>query len=144
MNILFDTNVILDVLLDRQPFADDATRLLARVERAVVGGWLCATTVTTLHYLIARSSDDAAARQHVGSLLRLFEVAPVNRVVLEEAMASGFTDFEDGVLHAAARHVGADAIVTRNIKDFAVAELPVFAPDELVRMLAKKREDDRG
>ncbi len=106
MNILFDTNVVLDVLLDREPFANDAAFLLSKVEQSKISGFLCATTVTTIHYLIAKALGPVEAILHVQSLLSLFTVAPVNRLVLEQALAASFIDFEDAVLHAAACHVG--------------------------------------
>ena len=55
MNVLFDTNVILDLLLEREPFVRDAQALVSRVERGEIVGLLCATTVTTLHYLLCKS-----------------------------------------------------------------------------------------
>lgn len=135
MNILFDTNVLLDVLLDREPFAIDAAFLMTKVEQSEIGGYLCATTVTTIHYLIAKALGAKEATRHIQSLLSLFIVAPVNRAVLEQALAASFTDFEDAVLHAAACHAGVQSIVTRNIRDFSKATLPVFTPAELINAL---------
>lgn len=135
MNILFDTNVLLDVLLDREPFAVDAAFLMTKVEQGEIGGYLCATTVTTIHYLIAKALGAKEAGRHIQSLLSLFIIAPVNRAVLEQALAASFTDFEDAVLHAAACHAGVQSIVTRNVRDFSKATLPVFAPGELVNAL---------
>ena len=135
MNILFDTNVVLDVLLDREPFANDAAFLFSKVEQGKISGFLCATTVITLHYLIAKALGPPEANQHVQSLLSLFIVAPVNRIVLEQAIAASFTDFEDAVLHAAACHGGVHSIVTRNVRDFSKATLPVFTPPELINAL---------
>lgn len=136
MNVLFDTNVILDVLLDREPFADDAALLLAKVERSEISGYICATTVTTIHYLAAKVLGVQAAMTHVRALLSLFVVAPVNRVVLESALASGFKDFEDAVVHASALHAGARYIVTRNIPDFRNAAIPTLTPAELILHIA--------
>ncbi len=73
MKILFDTNVILDVLLDREPFAEDAAYLLSKVERSEIIGFLCATTITTIHYLITKSNGSKEAIQHIQALLSLFE-----------------------------------------------------------------------
>lgn len=135
MNILFDTNVVLDVLLDREPFAADAATLLSKVEQNQISGYLCASTVTTIHYLIAKALGSQEAVRHIQSLLSLFNVAPVNRGVLEQALAASFSDFEDAVLHAAACHAGVQSIVTRNVRDFSKATLPVFTPVELINAL---------
>jgi predicted nucleic acid-binding protein len=140
---LFDTNVILDVLLDRQPFANEATYLLTMVESSVISGFICATTVTTIHYLLAKALGAQEAARHIRSLLSLFEIAPVNRVVLENAVAAGFSDFEDGVVHEAARHAGAKYIVTRDLAGFKKATLPVFEPAGFISALESLKNDNR-
>jgi len=136
VKILFDTNVVLDLLMDRAPHADLAAELFSRVEEGSVIGCLCATTVTTVFYLAAKTVGNTAAREEVGKLLGLFEVAPVNRQVLQSALALDFDDFEDAVLHEAACHVGADAIVTRNPKDFGKSRVPVYSPAEMAKIVA--------
>ncbi|MDX1253606.1 MAG: PIN domain-containing protein [Gammaproteobacteria bacterium] len=135
MRVIFDTNVVLDVLLDREPFAGDAAHLFASVEREELDACLCATTITTIHYLASKALGSDQARILVKKLLSLFEIAPVNRPVLESAEELGFTDFEDAVLHEAARHVGVQAIVTRDPKGFAQAALPIYTPDLLLKAL---------
>lgn len=136
MKVLFDTNVILDVLLDREPHVVASADLLSRAETGQISGYLGATTVTTLYYLTAKVLGAAQASLHLRRLLALCEVAPVHRPVLEAALDAGFADFEDAVLHEAARQVAADAIVTRNPRHFLRAVLPVYTPDDLCRALA--------
>nr|WP_198137939.1 PIN domain-containing protein [Verminephrobacter eiseniae] len=130
--MLFDTNVVLDVLLDREPHVHASAQAMALVERGEVRGFLCATTVTTLFYLASRALDARRARGQIEALLRLFDVAPVTRLVLTDALGIGFADYEDAVLHEAARHAGVLCIVTRNVRDFSAATLPVLAPDEFL------------
>ena len=83
MNVLFDTNIVLDVLLDRQPFSEPAVSLMSKVENAQFNGYLCATTLTTLHYLLAKSLDRDKAIQSICSLISLFAIAPVRRENLD-------------------------------------------------------------
>ncbi|OAQ20232.1 type II toxin-antitoxin system VapC family toxin [Thermosulfurimonas dismutans] len=135
MKIFFDTNVILDVLLDREPFVEDAFHLLAKVERSEVTGVICATTVTTIYYLVSKSLGIKEATRHIKTLLSIFEIAPVNRAVLEEAIDSRFSDFEDAILHASALTVGADCIVTRDFSGFKKSKIPVYTPNELLSIL---------
>jgi len=135
MKVLFDTNIILDVLLDRKPFADHASFLVSRVEKAEIKGFLCATTVTTLHYLLAKYLDEKQALINIHSIMALFEVAAVNRMVIESALKSKFTDFEDSVIHESARHAGVEYIITRNIKDFKKSKIPAFTATEFLSML---------
>ena len=131
MRVLFDTNVVLDLLLDREPFSLDAARCFSRVEAGEIEGWLCGTTVTTLHYLIRKSVGAARARECISLLLSLFEIAPVNKTALERALNPPFKDFEDAVLHESARLVNADAIVTRNMTDFKHSNIPVRLPGKI-------------
>lgn len=127
--------MVLDALLDREPWAEAAVALFDRVESGVLIGHLGATTVTTVHYLARRNVGSVATGEIVRDLPRLFEVAPVNRAVLEGAVALGFDDFEDAVLHEAGRLAGVRAIVTRDASGFSAATLRVYAPDTLVAAL---------
>ena len=135
MKILFDTNVVLDLLLDREPFADTAARLFSRVDEGDLSGFISATTVTTVHYLARRTVGDRRARREIGKLMDLLEVAAVDGSVLEGVLEPKFRDFEDAVLHQAAMSANADGIVTRNAGDFKQAMIPVYAPEELDRLV---------
>lgn len=143
MRVLFDTNVILDVLLDRAPYAETTTRIFSEIEYGNVLGYLCATTITTVHYIVKKAIDAAQSELAIRKLLMLFEIAPVNRAVIESALSSGFTDFEDGVLHESARHVDAQAIVTRNLNDFKKATISVYSPNELANILVERSRRDQ-
>ena len=135
MKVLFDTNIILDLLLDRKPFSEHASFLISRVERSEINGFLCATTITTIHCLLTKYLDKQKSIESMHSIMALFEIAPVNRLVIENALVSKFSDFEDSVLHESARHAGAEYIITRNIKDFKKSGIPVFTPTEFLNML---------
>jgi predicted nucleic acid-binding protein len=136
MKILFDTNVILDLLLDRKPFVAHAQTLFEKVESGKIDGYIGATTVTTLDYLLAKSLSAKEATRIIKKLLKLFEVAPINRLILEDALDIGFADFEDAVLHAAAVHCGVQAIVTRDEKGFSKAQLAIYSPEALLNALS--------
>jgi len=135
LKILLDTNIVLDVLMDRMPFSDTAVELFSKVEAGAIIGYLCGTTITTVYYLASKILGAARAQEEIKKLLSLFEVAPVNRLVLESALVVDFHDFDDAVIHEAACHVGADAIITRNLKDFKKPRISVYTSDELVRIL---------
>ena len=135
MRVLFDTNVILDVLLARVPHVGPATALLDRVAAKALDGLLGATTLTTIRYLATKAVGAATAHRHLRTLLGLFDVAQVTRAVLTDALDLGFPDYEDAVLHEAARHAGAVAIVTRDPKGFTKARLKVYAPEEMLRFI---------
>lgn len=131
MKVLFDTNIILDVLLNREPFVEVSANLLSLVENKEIEGYLCATTITTLDYLIAKISNRKKAKNEIKKLISLFHISPVDSIVIELALNSEFKDFEDAVQYFAGECSKVDSLVTRNIKDFKQAKLPVNTPDEL-------------
>ena len=135
MRVLFDTNVILDDLLDRQPFASVASELLQRVVEGRLDGVLCATTLTTIYYISSKSRSESYARSQTYNLVRLFDIAPVDEGVLSDAFNLDFTDYEDAVLHEAANRARVNGIVTRNQRDFRNAGLKIYAPVELLRIV---------
>jgi predicted nucleic acid-binding protein len=132
MRVLLDTNVVLDVLLEREPHAHAAAQLMSLVDDGQIEGYLCATTVTTVHYLAAKALGPRRAAALVATLLDVFQIAPVDREVVAGAVDLGFADFEDAVIHEAAVLAGASAIVTRNLRDFKGARIPVFDPSEML------------
>lgn len=135
MRVLFDTDVILDVVLDRPPFAEVCTLLFGHVEEGRVQGTICATALTTVFYLGRKAVGTPRARREVAKLLSLFDIASVNRPVLQGAVALPFSDFEDAVTHEAARLDGAEGIVTRNVQHYKKARLRIYAPADLLQML---------
>ena len=135
MRVLVDTNVVLDVLLARRPFVVASAEVFGLVEHSRIEGLLCATTITTIDHLLSQAMPRPEARQALRKILELFEIAPVNRAVLEEAMRSKLADFEDAVLDQAGRLAGAEVIVTRNQSDFRLACLKILGPDELLASL---------
>lgn len=139
MRLLFDVNVVLDVLLDRKPFADASSSAWAAVERGDADGVLSAHAVTTLHYLNARTVGVRMATETTEALLSVFEVAPVDEAVLRAAIALEWKDFEDAVTAAGARRAKCDAVVTRNPRDFKGAGVKVLTPIEAVGWIEAAR-----
>ena len=135
MKVLFDTDVTLDLLLDREPHSHAAALLFSRAERGEVEGLLCATTVTTLHYLLARALGKVRAKGRLKKLLSFLEVAPVDRQVIDQALEGRGRDFEDEVVSGAASAAGARAIITRNVRDFRRSDVPAYQPAEYLEVL---------
>ena len=133
--LLLDTNVILDVLLDRQPHVNASAAICAAVETGKAEGLLAAHAVTTIHYLLARQLGEAAAKQFVLALLKLFGVAPVDGHVLQQAIQSSGQDFEDSVTAAAAHASGCHLIVTRDPKRFRRSAIPALSPTQALPLL---------
>jgi predicted nucleic acid-binding protein len=134
MKVMVDTNVILDVLLARKGFVDYAAEVMGMIERSEVEGYLCATTITTMDYLLSRSMTKKQSRKALHSIMELFEIAAVNRSVIEGAFASKINDFEDAVLTQAGILAGVDLIISRNLKDFKKSALRVLDPVEFLAL----------
>jgi len=137
LKVLYDTNIVLDVLLKREPFADVAIELISAVENKIIQGYLCATTLTTIDYLITKANGKNSAKKTIIHLLQLFEVAAVNKATIDIAVYSDFSDFEDAVLYYSGACAGVDAFVTRNIKDFKAAKLKIYSTAELLEIIQK-------
>jgi predicted nucleic acid-binding protein len=131
LRVLLDTNVVLDVLLERQPRAGPAAQVLSLVDAGRLEGAVTATAVTTIHYLVQRALGRRRADECVRRLLDMVAVAPVDARVLLAAARAGFSDYEDAVVHEAALAWHADGIVTRDRGGFRKARLPVFDAHEL-------------
>lgn len=136
MLICFDTHIILDVVLQREPFSKESAKVLSLIEIPDHAGMLCATTLTNLHYLTRRTLGEAGARQNIGNLLQVMELAMVTRAVVSAAIKSEMTDFEDAILACAAHLAGAQAIVTRNLKDFAKSPVRAYTPTQFLALQA--------
>lgn len=135
MIALVDTNVVLDVMLRREPHLTASSAVMAAVETGRCGGLLCATTITTIHYIAGRKIGRRASLESIAALMSIFGVAAVNQAVLGSALSRNMADFEDAVMHDAAIQAEANCIVTRNINDFVAAQIPVYSPDQFMAAL---------
>jgi len=136
MRVLIDTNVALDVLLEREPHLAASAVVWDAVESGGSQGYLAAHAITTIHYLARKQLGARRATRVVASLLQVFGVAAVDGNVLRDALHSETQDFEDAVSAAAAQTAGCEAIVTRDPKGFRVAGLPVLTPEAAAPLLA--------
>jgi len=137
MRVLFDTNVILDVLLDRKPHAEASAAAWAAVETGVSEGLLAAHAVTTIHYLARKEMGAAKARRIISTMLKVFGVAALDGAVIQEALQLSFSDFEDAVTAAAARFANCECIVTRDPKGFRGSPVRCLTPEAANPLLGK-------
>ena len=128
LRVLFDLNVVLDVLARRQPHYADAARLWAYVESGQMEGILAAHSVTTLFYLLRRHLGLPQAKVALHDVMQVFRVAAVDQAVIQAALILDWNDFEDAVQATAAKTAGAAYLVTRNEVDFAGGPIPAVHP----------------
>lgn len=135
MKILFDTNIILDLLLARKPLYIDALKLISAAETSVISVYLCIPTLTTIQYLIMKTLSKSESKKHIKKILSIFNITPINKIVLERAIDSTISDFDYAVINESAIISGLDDIVARNTKDFRKSKLSIYGPAELSAIL---------
>ena len=132
---LLDLNVILDTLQKRDPHYSDSARILAYAETGIIEGLVAAHSWTTLYYLYAKDQSAELARVRLTELLQFLSVAPVDQIVVEQALNLPYRDFEDAVQMMVAVRSKAEYVVTRNVLDFKAGPLPVVRPTELLAVI---------
>lgn len=136
MKLLVDTNVFLDVILERKDLMRESAAVLDAIEDGRADGYVSSHALTTIHYIVAKANGRAAAATAISDVLDLCEVVAVNEADFQRALALGLKDFEDGVQVAAALHVGADYLVSRNEKDFKDSPIGVRSPTTIAGLLS--------
>ncbi|GLI39146.1 PIN domain-containing protein [Geobacter hydrogenophilus] len=134
MKVLIDTNVVLDIALNRKPFVEHATLLWRLAEQKVITGCLSNTSITDIFYIINKHAGPDKARDFITDLLDTFRLADIDENGFREALHSGMNDFEDAVQYVICERNGCDALVTRNKADY-VGKPNVLDPDELIERI---------
>jgi predicted nucleic acid-binding protein len=135
MRVLFDTNIIIDGAVPERPYHKEALRLLSYVDRGQITGLVAPVSFSTCWY-VATTHHDVDPRPLFETVETAFELAPMNRAALRQALqARSEVDFEDAYLAVAGAEAGADIALTRNEQDFAGGPLTPYRPEALLRML---------
>jgi predicted nucleic acid-binding protein len=130
MKVLIDTNVVLDLLQEREPFVENAVKLFERIDTGEVEGFITATTITNIYYIVRKIAGKVVAQDAIAQILLDLNICAVNLEILEQALALNFEDFEDAVQYACALAYNVDAIVTRDVSGFVNANIPIVLPEE--------------
>jgi predicted nucleic acid-binding protein len=132
--VFIDSDVILDLLLAREPFFPAATRLFSLVQEEKIEGCVSALIFSNLSYILRKRMPAAKALAALRKLRLLTSVVPVDERTIDLALASSFTDFEDAIQYYAALSFEVEAIVTRNHQDYKAATLPILTAEECVEL----------
>ena len=136
MNVLIDTCIIIDALQSREPFNKDAEAVFLSVANHRCEGFLAANSVTDIYYLMHRALHDAAeTKKALGVLFSLFQILDTRGIDCLRALASNISDYEDAVMVETASRSEIDCIVTRNLKDYVGAPMPVCSPSQFVKLI---------
>jgi predicted nucleic acid-binding protein len=139
MRLLLDTNVVLDVLANRQPQVKESAAVLTFIEAGHATGLLAAHSVTTLHYLLHKHLGPKKTAAAIADVVNLLRIVPVDHETILLALSLGWRDFEDAVQAAAAIRAKATHIITRNPKDYRNLSFPVMLPEEFLQAFRASR-----
>ena len=140
MRALLDTDVVLDLLMAREPFAKASSALLNHNEQGLFEAYISGITPINIFYIARKAKVSGDLREAIKQLLLSVRVCPITHDVLEQALALPFADYEDAVQHVSATTSQLDAIITRNLDDYKNATLPIFSPTAFINQLTSDRE----
>jgi len=136
INLFIDTDVILDLLADRKPFSSEAAMLFTLAEQKKIKAFTSSLTFSNLYYVLRRVEAHPKVMSKLTGLSGLLSILKVDELAVRNAIASGFTDFEDGLqYYCALDHKHIDVIITRNIKDYKNSEIPVMRPGDFLKTI---------
>lgn len=132
MVLLIDTNVILDVLINRPEFVKDSSMIWKLCETEQARGYISTLTYANMMYVMRKQMTPDQIAEIFRKLSLIFEFADFSPAVLERAVTMKWKDFEDAVQSATAEAIHADYIITRNLKDFTQSRVMALTPSELL------------
>ncbi|GCE61258.1 PIN domain-containing protein [Microcystis aeruginosa] len=133
--VLFDSDVLLDVLGKREPHFQASVQALNTVKTGKTQGYISGHAVTNIYYILSRENGRESSRKLVISLLENLQVARVTDAIIRQALTSPMKDFEDAVTSAVAESEKLEIIITRNLRDFAASPVPAMVPADFLSIL---------
>ena len=135
VKVLIDTNIIVDVALDRDPFFTQSEQIVRLAELKQIEGYISASTFSDLYYVIRKTKGKDWTLQFLQRMATICQIATVDQVVVSMTLTANFRDFEDAIQYSTAVMSQLDVIVTRNPQDFVGAALQIMTPDALIQEL---------
>jgi len=132
MVILLDTNIILDLALQRQPYFEEAIAVLKLIDKSNIRACVTASSITDIYYIVKKSKNHNEAIEIIKNIIQYFEIISVDKEIIVRAIESSMKDFEDAIQSFAALSEKIDYIVTRNIKDFENSKVLAISPQEFL------------
>ena len=135
MKLLIDTNVILDILMKREPFFSDSYAAVRKAAEQDAECYLSSSAITDIFYILRKSFQSAQrAKLILNDLTQLVALSDVLSSDIMDALASEMSDFEDAVVSAVACRIGAEYILTRNTKDYVKSAVPAVSPADYLKL----------
>jgi predicted nucleic acid-binding protein len=136
MTILLDTNVVLDILLNRQPWYTNAALIYGLAQQNLIRGYISVSAITDIFYIAQKEQGKNAAKEAIKRLLKVFYPATVTDNNIYQALELEWEDFEDSVQFIVGEGLSADFIVTRNTKDFISGSIAAVTPEQFLQAVA--------
>ncbi len=133
--LFLDTNVVLDLLGEREPFYFAAAKIATLADKGKITVAVSALTYSTVFYLLSRAEDIEVAKEKIRKFKVLAETSDLTDKILDKGLASEFSDFEDALQYYCALEKDCTLLITRNGKDFRESTIPVMTPDEYLSSL---------
>jgi predicted nucleic acid-binding protein len=133
VKVLLDTNIIVDVAVERQPYFGDSETVLSLVEQGEIEGYISASTFGDLYYIIRRDKGRDLTLEFLRYIASFCQVATVDGSAITMALTANFRDFEDAIQYSTAVVNQLDAIVTRDAEDFSVTTPRILTPAQLIQ-----------
>lgn len=138
--VLIDTDVILDFFFDREPYSDDAAKVLSLCESREIKGFITSVILSNVYYLLRQHSTHEKVIEKLKLLITITEVLITDKDAVIQALNSSFKDFEDALQNYSAVLNGRiDIIITRNVKDFKNSSLGIMTPSNYLKTLMANR-----
>ena len=129
--ILIDTNVLLDYLLEREPFFEDAKKVILSCTEGNTKGCIAAHSISNMFFILRKDYTAKERREILSNLCTIFDVEGIDKAKLLSGLANEkFSDFEDCLQMECAKSYGAEYIVTRNVSDYSVSDIKAILPNE--------------
>lgn len=138
MKVLIDTNIILDALMQREPFRIDAEDIIQLAATGAFEGSITANSITDIYYILRKHlQDKQQAKQAILALMSIVTVLDVTSADCERALDSNMPDFEDALLAYCAKRNKMGSIITRNLKDYEASPVEAISPAAFLNMLSR-------
>lgn len=132
MNVLIDTNVLLDVIGRREPFYRESVAVWSMAEAKTIDGFISAVSYNNTFYIVRRKRDLPTARKAMLLLRDTFQTVPLDQQVINQAIDSAIRDFEDAVQYFSAQRAQCETLITRNPGHFKRTAIPALTPREFL------------
>ncbi len=136
--LFLDTNVVVDLLGEREPFYDAAAKIATMADKGEIQLIVSVLTYSTVYYLLSRFEDKQLVKEKIRKFKVITETSDLTDKIIDKGLASKFTDFEDALQYYCAVKMECNILITRNGKDFKQSDIPVLTPNEYLNSLWNK------